>query len=229
LESPAVDLDLPSIQSVSLDFGYLYVCFDAADATIEGWDGSTWQLVYQFGCGAYTGYSRLNVPEYAVGNSEFRLRFNYQNVDDDGWYAVDDVGLVVDLFNECFTASAPSPVPAGEGGTAPLLADRLSPDGDVIQVSWDSASCPADGYNLLFGDLSALSSATLSGSVCAVGSSGGFLWSPAPEGDLFFLLVGTDGLETESSWGKSSLGERNGLTASGECGVTMKNISNVCE
>ena len=50
-----------------------------------------------------------------------------------------------------------------------------------------------------------------------------------PAGNLFYLIVGTDGIAIESSWGSTSFGERNGINASGQCGVTAKEISNVCQ
>ena len=50
-----------------------------------------------------------------------------------------------------------------------------------------------------------------------------------PAGDLYFLVVGHDGAETESSWGlDSELGERNGLTPSGECGTVVKDPTGTC-
>ena len=58
------------------------------------------------------------------------------------------------------------------------------------------------------------------------------LWSRrsgVPAGNLFILVVGTDGSGIESSWGSTSFGERNGINASGQCGVTAKEVSNVCQ
>jgi len=50
-----------------------------------------------------------------------------------------------------------------------------------------------------------------------------------PAGNLFFLVVGTDGAGTESSWGVTSVfGERSGLVPSGECGIAAKDISGSC-
>ena len=50
-----------------------------------------------------------------------------------------------------------------------------------------------------------------------------------PAGDLFFLVVGTDGAGTESSWGVDSLpSERNGMIHSGECSTISKEISTSC-
>ena len=60
-------------------------------------------------------------------------------------------------------------------------------------------------------------------------SAGNFQWTGVPAGNLFFLVVGTDGAGTESGWGfDSNIIERNGTSASGECGVVTKDASNSC-
>jgi hypothetical protein len=128
----------------------------------------------------------------------------------------------------CSTVIGPTPVPAGDNGTTPLLGDRLTPSGDQILVRWDTTSCSAPDYNLLYGDLAGVSSYTLAGSECGLGTSGSFDWAGAPAGNLFFLVVGTDG-STESSWGTDSLyGERNGAGPSGQCSVVAKDMSGTC-
>ena len=69
----------------------------------------------------------------------------------------------------------------------------------------------------------------LLGSECSIGLSGSFTWNGVPSGDLYYLVVGTDGAGTESSWGQDGLqGERNAATASGECSTTFKDPTNVC-
>jgi hypothetical protein len=154
------------------------------------------------------------------------VRFNYQNANADRWYAVDNVRIGVDLL--CETAAAPSPAPSGAAGTAPLRGSRLSLDGSDLLVSWDAASCAAAEFHLLYGDLAAVDGHALLGSRCDLGSTGSYVWSGAPPGDLFFLVVGADGAGTESSWGTSTFGERNGLSPSGECGAVVKTTTGSC-
>jgi hypothetical protein len=165
-------------------------------------------------------------PHASHGNLVY-ISFDYRGVN-----PVERVRLlenvIVYLVNRDELATGPPPVPGGEATTAPLRASRLSPAGDQLEVEWDAASCPAAGYNLLYGDLVEVASVTLNGSVCAIGASGLYDWDAVPAGDLFFLIVGTDGTAVESSWGEGTLGERNDLTPSGECGVTAKDISTVC-
>ena len=103
------------------------------------------------------------------------------------------------------------------------------PEPGTIELEWDAASCPAADYNLLYGDLAAVGSYSLDGSECAIGTSGSFTWTGVPAGSLYFLVVGVDGLDTESSWGRdNSMIERNGAAASSECGATEKDPTYVC-
>ena len=131
--------------------------------------------------------------------------------------------------NHCSAPPGPPPAPDGRQTTAPLRAASLTASGDTMQVSWDAASCPAADYNLIYGNLNNVASYTLSGAVCSLGTSGSHLWNLVPAGNLYFLIVGTDGAGTESSWGLGAANlERNGSVPSGACGVTLKNVSRTC-
>jgi len=169
----------------------------------------------------------FDVTAWANGNPDFRIRFDYQTIDQ--WLAVDNVTVVADIVTTCATTTGPSPVPTGALATAPLLGDRSTVAGDQIFLSWDTATCSAFDYNLVYGDLSGVSTYALSGSECSLGTAGSFSWSNVPPGDLFFLVVGADRTGTESSWGTDSLyGERNGESASGQCTVVAKDVSGTC-
>ena len=129
----------------------------------------------------------------------------------------------------CATSAGPPPVPDGRLATAPLRASRLAASGDTIEVTWDATSCPAAAYNLLYGDLGGVATYALTGALCSVGGSGTCSWTGVPAGSLFFLMVGTDGSTTESSWGLDGAGqERNGTLPSGRCGATVKDASATC-
>jgi len=144
-----------------------------------------------------------------------------------GWN-IDDISIRTPQV--CAPGSAgPPPAPDGSGGTAPLRGANLAPGaGDSLQVTWD-ASCAAASYNLIYGDLASVSTHTLSGSECGIGSSGSYTWNGVPLGNLFFLVVGTDGADVESSWGATAGGaERNGGGSSGECGTTAKDVTGAC-
>ena len=231
LDSPVLDVDLVGIQSVTLEYDIYFNHFDGdAVGTVEVWDGSAWQVLWTDTNSDLNGHQSFDVTAFAAGNSSFQVRFNYQDANDDRWFSVDNVQVIVDILTSCSVGEAgPPPAPDSRNATAPLRGERVTVAGDVIDTSWDVSACVAGDYNLLYGNLSDVSSAAVAGSECALGTSGSFTWSSVPAGDLFFLVVGTDGAGTESSWGVTSVfGERNGLTPSGECGSASKDISQSC-
>jgi len=104
-----------------------------------------------------------------------------------------------------------------------------------MTVSWDAANCPAANYEILYGYGSGLAAWSVAGGRCGIGTTGTYLWAgvPDPSADptrmVWWLVVGTNGLNTEGSWGRTSAGlERGGATSSGQCGVTTKNVSESC-
>jgi len=107
-----------------------------------------------------------------------------------------------------------------------LTASRVN--ATTLDVAWDAASCTSTNYELLYGNLASLPSYTLLGSVCGLGTSGSATWSSVPAGDLWFLVTGVDGTGTEASWGPSTAGERNGGSASGQCGNGSRNNGATC-
>ncbi len=229
LDSPAVDLDLPGIRSVVLEASLQYRYFDGGDtATVEVWDGAAWQVVWTDPNANVDFRLSVDVTGFAAGNPDFRVRFNYQDANDDRWFSVDDVAIVADIENPCSPAAAPPGAPDGAGPGAALRAERLAPDGSELRVTWD-AGCGAAEYHLLYGDLANVATTALDGAACGVGATGSYDWSAAPAGDAFFLIVGGDGADVESSWGEGTYGERNGLAPSPFCGAVYKNVTAVCE
>ena len=63
---------------------------------------------------------------------------------------------------------------------------------------------------------------------CALGVAGASTWSGVPAGDLWFVVVGTNGTGTEASWGLGTAGERGGTTASGQCGNAVRDNTGTC-
>jgi hypothetical protein len=223
---PALDTSSPTLARVILDFDIFYNYFNGGDtATVEVWDGSQWVVLWTDSNGDFDDALSFDVSAYALGNPNFQIRFNYQGGNGDRWFSVDNVRLGVDVV--CSTAAEPAPAPSGLGATSPLLATR-TPGNPTIDLTWDAASCGSGDFNLLYGDLSGVSTYSLSGSQCSIGN-GDYAWNSAPSGSVWFLIVGGDGAGTESSWGRSTVGERNGLDASGECGAANKNTVATCD
>lgn len=125
------------------------------------------------------------------------------------------------------------PVPDGKwvSGT-PMKATRANAAGTSIGLTWDVSTCQDPNYNVYYGSGSGLSTYTLTGSACTIGNSGSATWSaPAiPSGQKFiwWVIVGTDGVSTESSWGNDSSGTQRHPAASGECGMTAKSTATSC-
>ncbi len=124
----------------------------------------------------------------------------------------------------------PIPAPDGAGASDPVTAERLTAAGDWVRVEWDVNSCLAAEYNLIYGNLADVDSYAMLGSECAIGVGGSHDWSGVPAGDIYFLVVGTDGTGVyESSWGGDGSGtERSGGRPSGQCGTTSLDVVESC-
>jgi hypothetical protein len=222
-DSPAVDLDISGLIAATIEVDINYTHGNGDTTTIEVWDGNGWVVVWNDPNANVNTKLVLDVTNYV--NPGFRVRFNYQGAFMDGWFGIDNVSVIADVFNPCSTSTTPASAGDGRGTSSQLLAGL---SGGEITIDFD-ASCGATDYNLIYGDLAGVASMTIDGAACGLGTSGSFSWSSAPSGNLYFLVVGADGAGIESGWGEGTYGERNGLTASGQCGVTAKEISNVCQ
>jgi hypothetical protein len=117
------------------------------------------------------------------------------------------------------------PVADGSYGTA-MKADRAS--ATSINLTWDVATCSSTDHEVVYGDLASLASYTVAGGYCGLGTSGAGTWSGVPAGDLWFVVVGTDGAGTEGTWGNATSGPMGGVTASGQCGNAARNNGGTC-
>lgn len=137
----------------------------------------------------------------------------------------------------------PPGVPDGSAGSTPMTVAANDAAGSSLSISWDTATCTdATSHHIIYGQKSQLPAAPggvfgLTGGVCRIGGTSPFLWSPAPDatdglGLIWWLVVVDDGTSTEGPWGNGSDGvERLGPGpggSSGECGITTKNVTNVC-
>jgi hypothetical protein len=153
------------------------------------------------------------------------VRFDYQDANLDKHFSVDDVLVITDVMAACATeAAGPLPIAAGS-----LTVGRAAAASTTVDVAWSIAGCPTADYNLLYGDLNDVANYALLGSECSIGTAGSHSWTGVPGGNLYFLLIGTDGSATESSWGRvGGYGERNGSAASNQCGISTKDVTGVC-
>jgi hypothetical protein len=95
-------------------------------------------------------------------------------------------------------------------------------------IKWDASDCPSDGYHIVYGYGSGLSSWNVAGGACGLGTAGTATWSniPNPSSDpshfLWFLVVGDNGGNREGSWGTTSSGRERGNGPSGVCNMTTQ-------
>ena len=106
-----------------------------------------------------------------------------------------------------------------------MQVERLTLTGSDLGVTWDDQCAPASA-KLVYGSLAQVSTYAVDGAVCGIANPES--WSSVPAGDLWFLLIGSDGVGTEGSWGAASDGERNGLASSATCGDTAKELGGTC-
>ena len=198
--------------------------FDPLRVQISTDGGGSWADLVGPYCGTSAGWVRRDLDLAAYTDATLRVRFRFasdglnQRI---GWH-VD--GIEVARSVAC---SPPGAVGDGSGATPPMRAGKAS-GGDVVVLDYAPA-CAADGVNLLWGSLAGLPAYQVSGAACDLPAAGPAEWNVGPGFDLWFVLVGTNGMGMESSWGVDGSGaERGGFAASGRCGVHDKNLSAVC-
>lgn len=221
----------------------IYFEIDPTDSgnwtTVASWQASSgsWSTMREAGPYDLSSYSSS-----ASGLARFRFRFvggaNWivRRNTAAGWN-VDDFQVSYTTTSTCTTGVAlgsVKPVPDGRWvpGT-PMQASKVAADGSTINLTWDTTTCTDANYNLYWGDGSDLPTYALQGSVCGLGNTGsasGLALPPVPSGQSFiwWVIVGTDGSQMESSWGKDSAGNERHLAASGQCGFTAKSTAATC-
>ncbi|MDH3628199.1 MAG: FG-GAP-like repeat-containing protein [Acidobacteriota bacterium] len=191
-----------------------------------------WRLNLNDGLGNFTFAQEF----VATQASSCSLMLDFDNDGDLDLALIDESIDEVILMKNGGLAPPPS-VPDGSSGSTPLSAIRLNPSGTNVEVAWDRSIClDAGDYQILYGGGSTLSSYTVDGSQCTIGTSSPYVWTGSPDpttdplGWIWFLLVATDAGTTEGGWGKDSAGlpRAVGGSISGECGMTNRDLSNTC-
>jgi hypothetical protein len=226
-------IDLSTAIAVVLDFDQFFNWYvgslsERGDVDVRSSNtGGAWVNVLRMegASSANPEHKALNITAQAAGAANVQIRFHYYNAAFDRYWEVDNVKVTATLPPPCTNA-----VCTGAPGLArpanALGASRVDPT--TVSVTWDASACASTDYELLFGNLTDLSSYTLLGSVCGLGTSGSASWSSVPAGDLWFLVTGVDGAGTEATWGLATAGERNGGFASGQCGNAARDNGASC-
>ena len=238
LITPATDLS--SATGVTLDFDQYFRWYSGGGNEIGDVDvrstltGNAWVNVFrnQGASSNNPDHRTLTITPQAAGAANVQIRFHYYQGSDDWYWQVDNVKLTDTAptgcsMNVCAGPPAPPPVPDGSFGQ-PARASRAASDGSSINLTWDTTTCVAGDYHVLYGPLSGLPTTTVSGSVCDLGTSGAYSWTHVPAGNLWFVIVSDDNVSIEGSWGTATSGPMGGTTVSGMCGMTSRNNGGSC-
>ncbi|MEJ5165507.1 MAG: S8 family serine peptidase [Thermoanaerobaculia bacterium] len=236
--SGASNATLTHIQS-TLGYTNIHIIFDVLttgmDAGeylyLEWYDGSSWYSAWYGQPTSWQCGVDIALPQGASNNANFRIRFrnNASNANETG--SVDYVIIRGATQANCGTwnascpALSPKPIPDGSGTTTPVLVSKANSDGTQLIVNWDD-QCATSNVNIIYGPLSGLSSYQIAGSKCDILNPD--TWNIGSTTNIWFVLVTDNGAGTESSWGMSSSGQRNGTTPSGQCGNNSRDNSGTC-
>ena len=140
---------------------------------------------------------------------------------DDGHYIVFEGTVTTDIARNAalrIEVTAPPPV---RGMTASRAANGVD-----IDLTWDAVTCPAQEYNVFYGNLADVATYTYSGQTCDLGTTGTATFT-APAGDLFFLVVAQNG-SIEGAHGFDGTGKAVPASAAGACGASTQIRSDRC-
>lgn len=190
------DSDGNGSESVTIDGG---MSFDP--------DGSINSFEWRDGA-ALLGTSTSLIVSFAVGTHVLDLMV----VDDAGATTVDSVEVSV---------QAPSGTP-DPGEASGVWINGFDPMTGKISFTFTPA-CQAADHNIVYGPLSGVASYGYSGQICGIGTGGAYDQLVPGPGSFFFLVVGTDGVSKEGSYGQSSAaGERPEQTGDPVCVFTQQ-------
>jgi uncharacterized repeat protein (TIGR01451 family) len=177
-------------------------------------------------------HQTIAITAQAAGASDVQARFHYYNAQYEWWWQVDNVKVSFTAPGGCqsVTCNAPPPPPSVPDGTfgAAMTCSRAAADGSSIDLAWDVSSCTGAGYKALYGSLATLPSYALDGAACGLGTWGSATWSGVPAGDLWYVVVSSDGAGIEGSWGSGTAGPIGGTSASSLCSDTTRNNAGTC-
>ena len=234
-------MNLTSATSVTLQFDQYFRWYPTSQSEIADVDvrssltGGAWvNVLRQQGASSPNpDHQTLDVTAQAAGASNAQVRFHYYNGHWEWYWMVDNVKVSYGAPGGCNQAVCVGPTggarPVGDGTTgSPMRGSRSDPSGSSIALTWDVLTCSSSDHHVLYGNLANVSTSTVSGSVCDLGTSGNATWTGVPAGNLWFVVVGDDDVSREGSWGLKTSGERGGASASGACGMTTRDNAATC-
>ncbi len=130
-------------------------------------------------------------------------------------------------WQEAADGATPVADGATAGGTSMIVAKLSASD---ARIEWDALTCTARDHNLFYGDLDDVANRGYLGSECALGNSGraDLTLPTSPSGDLYFVLVATDGQGTEGPHGFDVSGQAVSADGIGSCGIAAQDPLATC-
>jgi hypothetical protein len=102
-------------------------------------------------------------------------------------------------------------------------------DGSALEITWDNQCAASGPTKIIYGQMRRVSEYFVLGALCDIPADADrTVWENPFFGDLWFLVLKDSGLGVESSWGRSSSGERNDGVHSGRCDTIDKDTSGSC-
>ncbi|ANM30437.1 hypothetical protein ABI59_13930 [Acidobacteria bacterium Mor1] len=201
-------------------------------AFVEVGDNGSWTRIWQNPDTSFSDSSwqdiELDASAELVGVNNAQIRFG---IDTDGsvrycGWNVD--GLEVFERSTCSPASlGVSPVPDGflAGGT---MMTATPGAGDSVDITFDTGTCPATGFHLLYGSSDDYGAVT--GSSCDVGTSGSINVSiPVPPvGKVTWWVLAAGEGSVESHHGFDSGGNLRLSEGAGHCGIETQDVAGTC-
>jgi len=228
-------LNLSGATTVTLQFDQYFRWYNLGQDEVGDVDvrstltGGAWtNVLHQQGAASPNpDHKTIDITALAAGASNAQVRFHYYNGHFEWYWMVDNVKVDYTAPGGCNETDCPT-TPTAVKPVLALTGSRANPAGTAINVTWDASTCPSSSYHVLYGDLSSVSSYAISGSACAIGTSGSYSWAGVPGGNLWYVVAADDGVSTEGSWGTGTAGERGGGVASGQCGLSLRDNSGTC-
>jgi len=192
-------------------------------------DCSTTQAVANYFSGIDLQYDTYTASLVNWGGADVKIRFHLSGdlyFFGGNWW-IDDVGVTqAAVPGSCATAAAgPPPVP--DGASVPGSPLLVAKSGGELALTWNATQCAPTEINVYQGAIGDYS--TFTDASCGLAPTGSTTMS-VPD-DTWFLIVGTDGVDTDGSWSRDRIGaEMNYAGASTVCPAISQHLpGGVCQ
>ena len=170
----------------------------------------------------YATYT-ASLANWAGGDVRIRFRLSGDYFYPSGSWWVDDIHVTQTLVPGACTTLPPGPPPIPDGASVPGQPLQVTASGGNLALSWDATQCPPTAVNVYWGNLGNF--ASFAGGFCGLASSGSTTLS-LPN-NVWFLVAGTNGSNTDGSWSRDAAGNEKSYTgASAACPAITQHITN---